>query len=230
MEAIVLAGGFGTRLAQVVKDMPKPMAPVCGRPFLEYLLDWLTGRGVDRIVLAVGYKKECVMDHFGHDYKGAAIAYSPEDTPLYTGGAAKKAMSMCREKRVFVANGDSWFPVDLLRMRRDAGASGAPVAIAVKRMQRFSRYGNVTIDSEGFITAFNEKRYCEDGFINGGVYDVSRTVLDDYPEAFSMENDCFPALVLEKKIRAFSDEASFIDIGIPEDYARAQELFKGLDR
>ncbi len=230
MEAIVLAGGFGTRLAQVVKDVPKPMAPVCGRPFLEYLLDWLTGQGVDRVVLAVGYKKECVMDHFGQEYRGAAVAYSVEDTPLYTGGAAKKALGLCREERVFVANGDSWFPVDLLRMRREAEASGAPVAIAVKRMQHFSRYGNVTIDSEGVITAFNEKRYCEDGCINGGVYDVARHVLDGYPEAFSMENDCFPALVRERGIRAFPDEVSFIDIGIPEDYARAQELFKGLAR
>ncbi len=229
MEAIVLAGGFGTRLAQVVKDVPKPMAPVCGRPFLEYLLDWLTGQGVDRIVLAVGYKKKCVMDHFGQNYKDAAVAYSLEDTPLYTGGATKKAMDMCREERVFVINGDSWFPVDLRRMRRDAEASGAPVTIAVKRMQHFSRYGNVTIDSEGFITAFQEKRYCEDGSINGGVYDVVRTVLDGWPEAFSMENDCFPALVSERKIRAFLGEGSFIDIGIPEDYARAQEFFKGMN-
>ena len=230
MEAIVLAGGFGTRLAQVVKDVPKPMASVCGRPFLEYLLDWLTGQGVDRIVLAVGYKKECVMDWFGREYKGAAVAYSVEDTPLYTGGAAKKALGLCREERVFVANGDSWFPVDLGWMRRDAESSGAPVTIAVKGMKDFSRYGNVAIDSEGFITAFQEKRFCEDGFINGGVYDVARTVLDGYPAAFSIEKDCFPVLVSERKIRAFSDEASFIDIGIPEDYARAQELFKEPDR
>ena len=230
MEAIVLAGGFGTRLAQVVKDVPKPMASVCGRPFLEYQMDWLTGQGVDRIVLAVGYKKECVMDHFGQEYKSAAIAYSVEDTPLYTGGAAKKALGLCREERVFIANGDSWFPVDLRQMRRDAEASGVPVTIAVKRMKDFSRYGDVAVDKEGFITAFQEKSYCEDGRINGGVYDVVRTVLDDYPEAFSIEKDCFPALVSKRKIRAFSDEASFIDIGIPEDYARVQKFFKETDR
>lgn len=229
MEAIVLAGGLGTRLAQVVKDVPKPMAPVCGRPFLEYLLDWLTGQGVDRVVLAVGYKKESIMDYFGHAYKGASIAYSVEDTPLYTGGATKKAMSLCRDERVFVVNGDSYFPVDLLQMRNNPKAVAAPVTIAVKRMKRFSRYGNVTIDNEGFITAFHEKRYCEEGCINGGVYDIARTVLESYPEAFSMENDCFPALVSERTIRAFSDDGAFIDIGIPEDYARAQELFKGKD-
>ena len=230
MEAIVLAGGFGTRLAQVVKDVPKPMAPVCNRPFLEYLLDWQIGQGVDRVVLAVGYKKECVMDHFGREYKGAAVAYSVEDTLLHTGGAIRKAMGLCREERVFVANGDSWFPVDLRQMRHDSESSGAPVTIAVKRMQHFSRYGNVTVDREGFITAFQEKRHCEDGCINGGVYDVARHALDNYPAAFSIENDCFPKLVLERKIRAFLGEGSFIDIGVPEDYARAQELFKGPDR
>lgn len=230
MEAIVLAGGFGTRLAQVVKDVPKPMAPVCGRPFLEYLLDWLISQSADRIVLAVGYKKECIIDHFGHEYKGAAIAYSVEDTPLYTGGAAKKALGLCHDERIFVVNGDSWFPVNLRRMRSGAEASGMPVIIAVKRMHHFSRYGNVSIDCEGVITAFNEKRFCEDGFINGGIYDVARTALEGYPAAFSMENDYFPVLVRERRIRAFPDDGSFIDIGIPEDYDRAQELFRRLDQ
>ena len=111
-EAIVLAGGFGTRLAHIVSDVPKPMAPVCGRPFLRFILDDLQKKGVERIILATGYKRECIEEFFGTHYRGMEIVYSPEDTPLGTGGAIKRALSLCREDWVAVLNGDTYFDVD----------------------------------------------------------------------------------------------------------------------
>ena len=109
MEAIVLAGGFGTRLTHVVSDVPKPMAPVCGKPFLQYILDDLANKGVDRVVLAVGYKRESIEEHFGLTYAGMELVYSPEDKPLFTGGAIRQAMGHILGKRAFVVNGDILF-------------------------------------------------------------------------------------------------------------------------
>lgn len=203
------------------------MAPVCGRPFLEYQLDWLAKQGVDRVILAVGYKKECIMDHFGAVYRKMTIAYSQEDTPLYTGGAARKAIEWCQEERVFIVNGDTYFPADLKKLRACAVEKNAAAAVAVKRMFDFDRYGTVVFDEAYCINAFLEKRPCRDGYINGGIYDFATTALKDYPTAFSMENDCFPRLAAAGDLVACPDEADFIDIGIPEDYSRIQELLRG---
>ncbi|WP_298068270.1 nucleotidyltransferase family protein [uncultured Mailhella sp.] len=228
MEAIILAGGFGTRLSTVVKDVPKPMAPVCGKPFLEYVLDAVIAEGVHKVILAVGYKMQTITEHFGSSYHGVDILYSVEETPLYTGGAIKQALQLCDEDRVFAINGDTFFPVKLKKMREASENYKVPVVIAVKRMLNFSRYGNVSIDENNIVTAFNEKQFCRDGFINGGVYDLSRTVLEDCPTVFSIENDYFPALVKGRKICAFQDDGRFIDIGIPEDYKLAQKLLAGV--
>lgn len=228
MEAIVLAGGFGTRLAKIVKDVPKPMAPVCDKPFLEYVLDAVIAEGVSKVVLAVGYKRQTISEYFGNSYHGVDILYSVEETPLYTGGAIKQALRFCDEDRVFAINGDTFFPVKLERMREASESYNVPAVIAVKRMANFSRYGNVCIDANNVITAFNEKQFCREGFINGGVYDLARTALENCPTVFSIENDFFPALVKEKKICAFQDDGCFIDIGIPEDYELAQKLLAGV--
>ena len=177
MEAIVLAGGFGTRLAQVVKDVPKPMAPVAGKPFLQYVADDLINQGIDRIVFAVCYKKETIMDFFGDSYRDAAVLYSVETEPLLTGGAIRQSLELCREERVFVINGDTFFQVDLNAMRRTSRNTGKAVVIAVKEMRDFSRYGKVSVNDAMEVTAFHEKQYCAQGCINGGIYDIKRTAL-----------------------------------------------------
>ena len=227
MEAIILAGGFGTRLAQVVRDVPKPMAPVAGKPFLQYLADDLIEQGVTRMVFAVCYKKEVIMSFFGKEYRGAEVCYSVEEQPLFTGGAIRLAQAQCREDRVLVLNGDSYLGMDLRGMRAFAEKRNAPVVIAVRQMTNFSRYGEVTVNERSEITAFHEKRFCEKGFINGGIYDVAHNALDGYPVKFSIENECFPELVKNGSLLAFPADGMFIDIGIPEDYERAQQLFKG---
>lgn len=222
MEAIVLAGGFGTRLAHVVSDVPKPMAPVCNRPFLRFILDDLQAKGIERVVLAVGYKQEVIRDYFGAHYRGMQIVYSSEDTPLFTGGAIKKALQSCSVERVFVVNGDTFFDVDLHAMQRES----APLVVAVKRMKKFSRYGTVQIE-DGRIQAFREKQPCDEGLINGGIYLVNRTILEDYPkDKFSFENEILETKTAEIEMAAVESEGYFIDIGIPEDYAAAQETMK----
>ncbi len=226
MEAIVLAGGFGTRLSTVVQDVPKPMAPVAGRPFLEYILDDLVAHGITRIVLAVHYKKECIMEHFGDSYRNAEVLYSIEDTPLFTGGAVKKALELCQDSYVFVINGDTYFDVPLSDMALEAKKSGKPVTIAVKEMTNFSRYGRVAVDEHHLVTAFHEKEPCEIGYINGGIYYLSREVLTPYPQKFSMEVDCFPDLLRCGEIAAYESRGYFIDIGIPEDFYAAQDYFR----
>lgn len=226
MEAIILAGGFGTRLAQVVKDMPKPMASVAGKPFLLYLVEDLISQGVERIVMAVCYKKECIMNFFGSCYKGAEILYSVEKAPLYTGGAIRQALEYCKESRVFVFNGDTFFSVDLRKMRAYAEAKRKAAVIAVKEMVDFDRYGKVEVSNTGLVSAFHEKAPCQMGWINGGIYDLMTDCLAGYPAVFSLEQECFPKLLQVGEIAAFPSQGFFIDIGIPEDYKRAQNLFE----
>lgn len=227
MEAVILAGGLGTRLAQVVKEVPKPMAPVAGKPFLVYVVEDLIAQGINRIVMAVCYKKECIMDFFGRRYKDVEILYSVEETPLFTGGAIKQALSQCKDERVFVVNGDTYFSMDYRKMRAFAEEKKTSATIAVKEMVDFERYGKVQISETGLVTAFHEKAPCEKGWINGGIYDIKASCLCGYPIKFSIEQECFPNLLKSGQIAAFPCDGFFIDIGIPEDYDSAQTLFEG---
>ncbi len=221
MQAIILAGGFGTRLQSVVSDVPKPMAPINGKPFLEYLLDELYCQGFNKVVLAVGYKKEIIKNHFGNNYKNIEIVYSVEDEPLGTGGCVKKAMELIDDDYVFVLNGDTMFKIDFNKMTRTNSLS-----IACKKMSKFERYGNVIID-DSIIKSFEEKKYVDEGYINGGIYYLPKDFFKKYtlPMKFSMEKDVFEKYVDELEINAYISNDYFIDIGIPEDYNKAQEDF-----
>lgn len=229
-EAVVLAGGFGTRLAYVVPDVCKPMAPVAGRPFLRFIMDQLAGAGFDRVVVADGYRREQIEGFFGSAYRGMAIEYSPEETPLLTGGAVKRALGRCRADWVFVLNGDTWLDVDFAAM--ETAAADAPenssAVIAVKRMHDFERYGTVDVDAGGALTAFHEKRPCEEGLINAGVYLLRGDALDGMSEKFSLESDYFERVVGDGALRAVECAGGFIDIGVPEDYELAQTMLASL--
>ena len=231
-EAIVLAGGFGTRLAHVVPDVCKPMAPVAGRPFLRFIMDQLAAAGVERAVVADGYRREQIEGFFGGSYRGMDVVYSPEEEPLLTGGAVKQALARCRGDWVFVMNGDTWLDADFGAM--EAAAEGAPASVeavvAVKRMRDFERYGTVDVSAGGELTAFHEKRPCEEGLINAGVYLVRRSSLDSMPERFSLESDYFERVVGEGALRACECGGDFIDIGVPEDYELAQTMLAPLAR
>lgn len=226
MEAIVLAGGKGTRLKSVIKDLPKPMADVAGKPFLSYILNRLIYSGFSHVVISVGYRHEVITEYFGKNWRGLEIDYYTEDKPLLTGGAIKAAISICRENRVFVLNGDTFFDIDYETMQKISVETNAPLVMAVKKMQNFDRYGSLEV-SNGRIVNFHEKQYTQEGYINGGIYLIEKTALDCIKdECFSFETDFAEKFCDKLKIPVCFSDGYFIDIGIPEDYARAQKEFK----
>lgn len=224
-EAIILAGGFGTRLQGVVKDVPKPMAPVNGKPFLTYILDYLIDYGYTNVVLSVGYLHEKIEDYFGKQYKSLAIDYAVETEPLGTGGGIAYAMSKCQTNNVLVINGDTMFKVDLTAFERFFEERNSMMTIALREVDDVSRYGSVTIGSNNMIILFSEKGASAGrGFINGGVYMINRILFEKYPNngRFSFEKDLMEKLYTQEQFFAMPSNGYFIDIGIPEDYARAQ--------
>lgn len=229
MEAVILAGGFGTRLQKVVHDVPKPMAPVAGKPFLSYLLDQLDRQGCTHAILAVGYKREMIQKFFGLRYKNISLSYSIEDEPLLTGGALKKALEIATEDVVVVLNGDTFLGVDFSKMMNFHYRTRSDATLAVKKLYNFSRYGTVVYDDNYRITHFIEKKKCCEGFINGGVYILNRIIFDGVmQDKFMMEKDFLEKYVNSKLFHAFPCNGYFIDIGIPEDYGKANEDFDKL--
>lgn len=229
-EAVVLAGGFGTRLAHVVPDVCKPMAPVAGEPFLRRVLDQLDAAGFARVVIADGYRREQIERYFMGTYHGLEVDYSPEDSPLLTGGAVKKALGMCANPEVFVLNGDTWLDVDFGEMERSLAAHPeASCCIAAKRMRGFDRYGTLDVVGHGTVCRFREKAPCAEGLINGGTYLIRRDALACEPDVFSLENDWFQKVVCDGALIACEVDGGFIDIGVPEDYERAQAMFSDED-
>lgn len=220
-EAIVLAGGFGTRLRSVVSDVPKPMAPVAGKPFLCYLLDDLARQSYRHVVLATGYLHEKVEDYFGHDYQGLAIDYARELEPLGTGGAIVNALQHCNEECVTVLNGDTLFRIDHSRLL--TLGDGCRLTLVLRHVPDAGRYGAVEVDADGHVTAFREKDpSAGEGLINGGIYRLRRSLLDGYAvgRQFSFEREVMQPL--RETFRAYVSDTYFIDIGVPDDYARAQ--------
>ncbi|HRG28254.1 MAG TPA: nucleotidyltransferase family protein [Chitinophagales bacterium] len=227
-EAIVLAGGFGTRLQTVVKEVPKPMAPVAGKPFLQYILDYLIAHKVAHVVLAVGYLRETIIDYFGDNYQSLSITYAVEENPLGTGGGILNACNQIKGDNVFVINGDTFFDVDLVELSAFHETNNALLTVALKKMEKFDRYGTVETDNEGRIIGFLEKKYLDEGLINGGIYCLNKHIFHpELPAAFSFEKEILEKEIVNRKIYGLRSEGYFIDIGIPEDYARAQDDFKG---
>ena len=223
LEAIILAGGAGTRLRSVVADLPKPMADVAGRPFLAYQLDYLAAAGIRRIVLSVGYLRERIIEWFGASYRGIDIDYAIEEELLGTGGALRVSLARVSGERVLVLNGDTWFPVDIAAMAAAHAESGCVMTMALKELTDFSRYGAVTV-ADGRVNGFSEKGFCSRGYINGGVYLIECALEARFPERkrFSLESDLLEAQVGAIAICPFISDAYFIDIGVPEDYHTAQ--------
>jgi len=226
MEAIILAGGFGTRLQHIVSDVPKPMAPMddVQTPFLSVLLDKLLRYGFRKIILSTGYMHDKIEGYFGDAYKGIPLIYSEEKTPLLTGGAIKKALALCEEENVFVLNGDTYFDVDFSQMKREFVESKADVSIAVKEMKDFDRYGTVVLEGKQ-VRAFREKEQQSAGWINGGIYCLRRDLLNEADDKFSFEK-YLETYIRKLEIIAYLSDGFFIDIGIPEDYFQARNRYE----
>ncbi|MDR1763306.1 MAG: HAD-IIIA family hydrolase, partial [Dysgonamonadaceae bacterium] len=233
MEAVILAGGMGTRLRSVVADVPNCMASVAGKPFLEYLVDSLQNAGFDHIILSLGYKHEAVEEWVEAQRSEGAkeqmrISFVVESEPLGTGGAVKFALQKASENEVFILNGDTFLDLDYAAMLAFHRQSGATATLALKKMQNFERYGRVEIDNQNRIVRFAEKQHCIEGLINAGVYVINRDVLTALPEKFSIEKDFFEKNVETGSLSGFQTDGYFIDIGIPEDYEKAQKDFSTL--
>ncbi len=230
-EAIILAGGLGTRLRAAVPDKAKAMAPIDGRPFLEYQLQYLNKWGVRKVVVAAGYRSGQIMEYFGHAYKGMHIAYSVEEVPLGTGGAIISALPLIKESVFLVLNGDTYFDVNLKRLDDFRKIHIATLCMALKFMDHPSRYGRVEINPSNRITGFREKAPAGEGpgLMNGGLYMIDRALLEKYPipERFSFEKEFLQKYFGKEAFYGMKCHSYFIDIGLPEDYKTAQNDLKG---
>ncbi len=232
MDAIVLVGGFGTRLSQVLPDVPKPMAPINEKPFLAYLLTYLAKQGMRRVVLPVHYKREQIMSYFGAQFQGLSIDYVVEEKPLGTGGAIQNALQQVGwQDTVFVLNGDTFVRLEYARWFKEYQTQSALFSMALRQVDDAGRYGHVTVKDET-VTAFCEKGTAGPGLINAGVYLFKPALLleQGLPEAFSFETDFLMPKVALIKPKAFIADDYFIDIGIPSDYARAQVDLPSLEQ
>ena len=223
-EAIVLAGGLGTRLQSVVADLPKSLAPIAGRPFLAYLLDYCRLQGIKKFILALGYKTEQIEEFVSSYLPADSFIFSVEDEPLGTGGAIYKACRSVSGEHAIVLNADTYFGVsffDLAALHENLKDS---CTLALKPMKSFDRYGAVEINEDNRVIGFSEKKFHTKGLINGGVYalSVASFLNRSFPSSFSFEKEYLQASFTEENIGGLISDTYFIDIGIPEDFNRAQ--------
>ncbi len=229
-ELIVLAGGKGTRLKSVTGDVPKPLVPIQGRPFLEHQLEYWMKQGIRRAVLALGYRAELFEQHFGPRFGELELAYSVEREPLGTGGALAMAAAELRADGCFaVCNGDTFIDLDLGEMARMHERAGAVMSMALAGVAQNTRYGEVELDG-GRVVGFREKSGSAGrAYVNAGFYLIERSAFSGLSErgAFSWETAVMPRLVRENIVQGFTGVRRFLDIGIPEDFARAGEFLAG---
>jgi D-glycero-alpha-D-manno-heptose 1-phosphate guanylyltransferase len=222
MHAIILAGGFGTRLRSVVADVPKPLADVAGRPFLVWLIEALAAQGVTGVTLSVHHQWEKIREYFERFPPSLPVDYAVEKIPLGTGGAMAFALQG-RTDPVLVLNGDTFVQVDYRAFYAQHCRNNATLSMVLREVPDTGRYGEVTTRGN-LITGFTSGQDGKPGLINAGIYALSPLLFQNYsmPETFSFERDFVPQHVEALAPQSFIADAYFIDIGIPEDYARAQ--------
>jgi len=227
-EAIILAGGLGTRLRSTVPDLPKCMAPVAGKPFISHVIDHFLEGGVERFIFALGYKSEHFEDFLRTKLPPEGYGCSVEEEPLGTGGAIRLACTKTTERQVLVLNGDTFFGIRTEDLASFHDRQAAHCSLCLKPMHNFDRYGVVELHPDHSIRSFREKQFYETGLINGGVYalDTLRFLEETLPEKFSFEKDYLETFYSTRPFAGLVQDEYFIDIGIPEDYERAQNDFE----
>ena len=230
-EAIILAGGLGTRLRSLIPDIPKCMAPVAGRPFLSYVITHLQKEGIERFIFSVGYKNEIIIDFINSHFSFLESHFSIEEKLFGTGGAIKFACNETTGKTILVVNGDTLFMIDVNKLAVFHDMCGADCTLSLKPMQNFDRYGVVGLNKDYSIKSFNEKKFYETGLINGGVYALHsvKFLKEDLPEKFSFEKEYLEKYFEKRRMYGVVQDKYFIDIGIPEDYERAQRELSAHD-
>jgi len=225
-EAVVLAGGLGTRLRSVISDVPKAMAPVNGRPFLEHLLTFLRSRDIRRVVLSIGYLGEHIRNYFGSTFGDMEIDYHAELTPLGTGGALQRALLRCVTDHVYVLNGDTFADFTCEEAEARHASTGRHIMFG-KAMASFDRYG--ALDLVGTrVHGITRRSSFQSGYINTGVYFVSTDILSSVTRSlpFSFEQDFLPTFLNSSPFEMVPVAGDFVDIGIPSDYEKEQSLLR----
>jgi len=228
--AVILAGGLGTRLRSVVPDLPKPMAMVSGRPFLEYLMNYWIAQGVKQFILSVGYKRESIIEHFGDLYQKIPIKYVVEAEPLGTGGGVLLASQNLSEPFLLL-NGDTFFKVNLSKLVKFHEQASSDWTFSLFRAEQGYRYGGFEIAKNGEIQALKSEKSAVGALSNGGVCYVRPEVLHKSEFKLgikhSLEDEVIPKLIADKrKFFGIEINAQFIDIGVPKDYLNAQSMIK----
>ena len=231
--AIVLAGGKGSRLRTMVRDVPKPMAVINGRPFLEHLFDYFIFYNLKRVILSVGYKRENIIEHFGNCYKTLRIDYAIEDEPLGTGGGVKNALTFIKGTLTsfLIVNADTIISVDLAKLCNFNLSNNENATATIFRANQKDRFGKIEFDNNYLV-----KKFCEDNchvgdWGNGGFYcfknkEKLELVLERMSGYFSLENEVLPQLVSQESLNVFITHGAFLDIGVPRDYVAAEKEIK----
>ncbi len=227
-EAIILAGGLGTRLRDAVPELPKCMAPINGKPFISIVINYLQNQGIEHFIFSLGYKSEAFTNYLAEILPEGTYSIVVENEPLGTGGAIRFACSAVTTSDVLVVNGDSIFKNKLSEQSKLHFEKNAHCTLALKPMENFDRYGAVELNEDHHIALFNEKQFVAKGLINGGVYllNVQAYLDENLPEKFSFETDYLQQFFRTRNIIGIEQNGYFIDIGIPEDYLRAQTELK----
>lgn len=235
-KAIILAGGLGTRLRSVISDKPKCMAPVAGKPFLYYLIDLLQKQGIENFIFSVGYMHETIEEYLKENHPQLNYKISLEAEPLGTGGAIRLACKKTTPENVLICNGDTLFKIDCHTLSTFHITAKAACTLSLKPMTHFDRYGVVELNEDQSVKIFKEKQFYESGLINGGVYalNIEKFLQENLPEKFSFEKDYLEKEIShdkgkKPKLYGIVQDTYFIDIGIPEDYQRAQTELKKIN-
>ena len=229
IDLIILAGGKGTRLRTVLPDVPKVLAPINGKPFLDIILTFVKQySSIKRVILAVGYRSEKIIEQYKDCQRyGFDVLFSQEQQLLGTGGAIKKALAMSDTEQILVINGDTFVEIDIDALMESHKHNNASITMVLKETDDTARYGSVRIDDNKRIVFFGEKEAGNaGGLINAGVYLINRSIFDDVKSnrVFSFEKEMLPGLA-GGNIYGYIVKGEFIDIGIPETYSAAQEYF-----
>lgn len=229
-EAIILAGGLGTRLRPVISDLPKCMAPINGIPFINFILSYLLQQKVERFILSVGYKNEIIIEHIGKNFPTIDVEFVIEENPLGTGGAVKKACNSVKGTDTFILNGDTLFNINLSELSKFHRSKSANFTMALKELKNFSRYGSVETNADSRLINFNEKTDCKKGKINAGVYALNVNSLKEkaLPVSFSFEKEYLEKYFLSDNFYGLAFNEYFIDIGIPEDYDKFNTIYMSI--
>jgi len=227
MQAIILAGGLGTRLRSVISEQPKALAPVAGKPFLHWLIVFLQKNGVTNFIFSLGYLHEQVEQFLENQFSTLKYKTVVENEPLGTGGGIKLCLNFCTEENILLVNGDTFFELDIQAFYTSFLQTSSHCSIALTSMEHFDRYGSVSITSDNIITEFNEKKYCEKGLISTGLVLFKKSIFElktnSLGENFSFEKDFIEPNISNLKVTGYIADGYFIDIGIPEDYTKAQK-------